>query len=282
MKKDVVVLIGAGLIGVACARRVSAGKHLVVADLNEATAKSVAKDLYNAGFETSSLQADLSSRESILSVIKEAQKYGNITNVINAAGVSPSQAPIKKKLEVDLYGTSMLLEEFGKVISEGGSCIVISSRSGHRLGALTQEENELLALTPTDELLKLDMLKEENVKNTLTTYQLAKRCNVLRVASEAVKWGKKGARVNSISPGIIITPLANDELNGPRGDNYRKMLESAPAKRAGTPDEVGDLCEYLMSSRAKFITGADFLIDGGATASYWYGDLSYMRNTMGN
>lgn len=280
MKKDVVVLMGAGLIGVACARRVSAGKHLVIADLNEDTAKAVAKDLYNAGFETSSIKADLSSRESILNVIEEAQKYGKITNVINAAGVSPSQAPINKILEVDLYGTAVLLEEFGKVIEPNGSCIVISSQSGHRLKALTPEENELLALTPTEELLSLDMLKK--ISNTLEAYQYAKRCNVLRVASEAVKWGKKGSRVNSISPGIIITPLANDELNGPRGDNYKKMLESAPAKRAGTPDEVGDLCEYLMSRRAEFITGADFLIDGGATASYWYGDLSYMRNNMGN
>lgn len=282
MNKNVVVLIGAGSIGIACARRVSAGKHLIVGDLNLKTAEKVAKDLYDAGFETSSIEVDLSSRESILNVIKESEKYGNVTNIINAAGVSPSQAPIKKILEVDLYGTSVLLEEFGKVISEDGSCIIISSQSGHRLGALSQEENELLALTPTEKLLSLDMLKEENVKSTLHAYQLAKRCNVLRVASEAVKWGKKGARVNSISPGIIITPLANDELNGPRGDNYKKMLDLAPAHRAGTPDEVGDLCEFLMSSRGKFITGADFLIDGGATASYWYGDLQYMRNTMGN
>lgn len=282
MKKDVVVLIGAGLIGVACARRVSAGKHLIVGDLNKETADRVAKDLYNSGFDTSSIEVDLSSRESILKVIEEAKKYGNITNVINAAGVSPSQAPIKKILEVDLYGTSVLLEEFGKVISEDGSCVVISSQSGHRLGALSQEENELLALTPTEELLDLKMLQEENVKSTLTAYQLAKRCNVLRVASEAVKWGKKGARVNSISPGIIITPLANDELNGPRGENYKKMLDLSPAHRAGTPDEVGDLCEFLMSSRGRFVTGTDILIDGGTTASYWYGDLSYMRNTMGN
>lgn len=175
-----------------------------------------------------------------------------------------------------------MLEEFGKVISEDGSCVVISSQSGHRLKALSQEENELLALTPTDELLNLEMLKENKIKDTLHAYQLAKRCNVLRVASEAIKWGKRNARVNSISPGIIITPLANDELNGPRGENYKKMLALAPAKRAGTPDEVGDLCEFLMSSRGKFITGADFLIDGGASASYWYGDLQYMKNTMGS
>ena len=282
MKKDVVVLIGAGSIGVACARRIAIGKHLIIGDINSKTAKKVEEDLYDASFETSSVQVDLASRESILNVVKEALKYGNIKNVINAAGVSPSQAPIKKILEVDLYGTAVLLEEFGKVISEDGSCIVISSQSGHRLKALSQEENELLALTPTDELLNLEMLKENKIKDTLHAYQLAKRCNVLRVASEAIKWGKRNARVNSISPGIIITPLANDELNGLRGENYKKMLALAPAKRAGTPDEVGDLCEFLMSSRGKFITGADFLIDGGASASYWYGDLQYMKNTMGS
>lgn len=282
MEKDVVVLIGAGSIGVACARRIATGKHLIIGDINLKAAKKVEEDLYNAGFETSSIQVDLASRESILNVVKEALKYGNIKNVINAAGVSPSQAPIKKILEVDLYGTAVLLEEFGKVISEDGSCIVISSQSGHRLKALSQEENELLALTPTDELLNLEMLKENKIKDTLHAYQLAKRCNVLRVASEAIKWGKRNARVNSISPGIIITPLANDELNGLRGENYKKMLALAPAKRAGTPDEVGDLCEFLMSSRGKFITGADFLIDGGASASYWYGDLQYMKNTMGS
>lgn len=279
MIKDVVVLIGAGSIGIACARRVSTGKHLVIGDINLETAKKVAEDLYNAGFETSSVEVDLASRESILNVVEEAKKYGRITNVINGAGVSPSQAPIEKILEVDLYGTSVLMEEFGKVIEPDGSCIIISSQSGHRLGALSQSDNELLALTPTEELLNLDMLKK--IENTLEAYQYSKRCNVLRVASEAVKWGKKGARINSISPGIIITPLANDELNGPRGDNYRKMLDLSPAKRAGTPDEVGDLCEFLMSNKGRFITGTDILIDGGTTASYWYGDLQYMKNTMG-
>ena len=277
--KDVVVLMGAGFIGVAIARRVSYGRHLVVADLKLEYAEEIAKDLNNAGFETSAVAADLSSRESILALIEHSQKFGRITHLINAAGVSPSQAPIEAVLKVDLYGTAVLMEEFGKVIAEGGSAIMISSQSGHRLGALTQEENELLALTPTEELLKLDILK--NISNTLEAYQYSKRCNVLRVASESVKWGKKNARINSISPGIIITPLANDELNGPRGANYKKMLDLCPSHRAGTPDEVGDLAAYLMSDKAGFITGSDFLIDGGTTASYWYGDLQYMRNTMG-
>lgn len=279
MKKEVAVLLGVGGIGVACIRRVGYGRHVIIANRSLDKAERVAEELHNSGFETTAMRADLSSKEDILNIIKEAQKYGEITKVVNAAGVSPSQAPVEKILEVDLYGTAVFMEEFGKVIAPGGSCIIISSQSGHRLGALSQEDNELLALTPTEELLNLDMLKK--IDNTLTAYQYAKRCNVLRVASESVKWGKKNARINSISPGIIITPLANDELNGPRGENYRKMLELSPAHRAGITDEVGDLCEYLMSDKAGFITGADFLIDGGTTASYWYGDLQYMRNTMG-
>ncbi|KAG4101261.1 short chain dehydrogenase [Neocallimastix lanati (nom. inval.)] len=280
MGKDVVVLLGAGSIGQAIARRVSYGKHLVIADIKLEVAEKVAKDLYNSGYETSAVAADLGSRDSILNLIKHAQQYGDVSGLICGAGVSPSQAPIDVILKVDLYGTSVLMEEFGKIIKEGGSGIIISSQSGHRLEALSQNDNELLALTPTEELLELDMLKK--IDNTLTAYQYAKRCNVLRVAAESVKWGKRNARINSLSPGIIITPLANDELNGPRGDNYKKMINLCPSHRAGTPDEIGDLAAYLMSDKAGFISGSDFLIDGGTTASYWYGDLQYMRKTMGN
>lgn len=279
-KKDVVVLIGAGGIGQAIIRRVGYGKHVVIADLLEKNSSKLAELLYNSGFETSYTQTDLASKESILNLINHAREYGDIAGLVNAAGVSPSQAPIEDILKVDLYGTSVLMEEFGKVIKEGGSAVMISSQSGHRLRALSQEENEQLALTPCEELLSLEMLNK--IENTLEAYQYAKRCNVLRVQSESVKWGRKNARINSISPGIIITPLANDELNGSRGDNYRKMINLSPVHRAGTTDEVGELAAFLMSEKAGFITGSDFLIDGGTTASYWYGDLQYMRNEMGN
>jgi len=278
-KKDVVVLTGAGSIGLAIARRVGLGKHIVVADLHLENAEEAAKTLYNSGFESSAASVDISSRESILSLIKTAQEFGKITKFINAAGVSPSQAPIEVILKVDLYGTAVLMEEFGKVVEEGGSGVIISSQSGYRLGVLPQEQSDLLATTPTEELLKLKFLQPGEVKDTLHAYQLSKRCNVLRVMSESVNWGRKGARINSISPGIIITPLANDELNGPRGDGYRKMISLCPAGRAGTPDEVAEIAELLMSSeRGAFISGSDFLMDGGVTASYWYGDLSPKNN----
>ena len=276
-EKDVVVLIGSGQIGQAIARRVGSGRHIVLADLKQEHADQAARVLENTGFTTSTLAVDISSRSSILGLIDHAQQFGAIKYLINAAGVSPSQASVETILNVDLYGTAVLLEEFGKVIESDGSGIIISSQSGHRLGALPQEETDQLAMTPTEELLELPFLKAIN--DNLKAYQYSKRCNVLRVMAEANNWGKRGATVNSISPGIVITPLANDELNGPRKEGYRKMLSLCPAGRAGTPDEIGDLAEFLMSHKGRFISGSDILIDGGTTASYWFGDLQYLKQT---
>ncbi len=275
--KNVVVLVGAGGIGIAIARRVAQGKHLVVTSLTQEETDRVVERLKMDGFDVTGVACDLSSRDDILAVIEHAQQFGSITNVICAGGVSPSQAPIAQILRVDLYGTSVLLEEFGKVIAPGGSGVVVSSQSGHRLPALTQEQNWALAMTPTEELLDLDFLCEEAIGTTLRAYQYAKRCNVLRVQAQACEWGKRGARVFSISPGIIMTPLAFDELNGPRGGGYRKMLDLMPAKRAGTVDEMGALVAFLMGPEATFITGTDILCDGGSTAAYWYGDLQYLQ-----
>ena len=273
MNTEVMLLIGAGQIGMAIARRMGYGKKIVVGDRTQKNAESVSRILNEAGFDTSPVEMDLSSRESILNMIAEAQKFGEISMLVNAAGVSPSQAPIETILRVDLYGTALLLEEVGKVIGCGGVGVTISSQSGHRMPALTPEEDELLATTPTDALLALDMLQPDRIRDTLHAYQMAKRCNVKRVMAEAVKWGERGARVNSISPGIIVTPLAIDEFNGPRGEFYKNMFAKCPAGRPGTADEVANVAELLMSDRGAFITGADFLIDGGATASYFYGPL---------
>lgn len=275
--KQVSVLVGAGSIGQAIIRRVSAGKHVVLADYSIDNSERAAKTLEDAGFECSTIQCDLGSKDDILRLVEFATSKGEVTNVVNAAGVSPSQAPVAEILRVDLYGTSVLLEEFGKVIADGGSGVIISSQSGHRLSALTEEQNEALATTTVEELLQLPFLTA--IDDTLKAYQYSKRCNVLRVMYEATRWGKRNATINSISPGIIITPLANDELHGPRKDGYLKMIEGMPARRAGTPDEVGDLAEFLMSSRGRFISGSDFLIDGGCTASYWFGDLQYLKAT---
>jgi NAD(P)-dependent dehydrogenase (short-subunit alcohol dehydrogenase family) len=226
-----------------------------------------------AGFDVVPVETDISSRESILNLIAEGQKYGEITSLINAAGVSPSQAPIETILKVDLYGTAVLLEEAGKVIAPGGVGVTISSQSGHRMPQLGVEIDEQLATTPTEELLSLEVLQPENIKDTLHAYQMAKRCNVKRVMFESIRWGEKDARINSISPGIIVTPLAIDEFNGPRGEFYKNMFAKCPARRPGTADEVANVAELLMMPHGAFITGSDFLIDGGATASYFYGPL---------
>lgn len=271
--KNVMILTGAGQIGMAIARRVGYGMKIVIGDKSKANAEAIARIMNEAGFDAVPLEMDLSSRSSILNLIAEAKRYGEITKLVNAAGVSPSQAPIETILKVDLYGTSVLLEEVGKVIAPNGAGVTISSQSGHRMPALTPDEDRQLATTPTEELLSLELLQEKNIRDTLHAYQLAKRCNVKRVMAEAVKWGERGARINSISPGIIVTPLALDEFNGPRGDFYKNMFAKCPAGRPGTADEVANVAELLMSDRGAFITGSDILIDGGATASYFYGPL---------
>ena len=271
--QDVILLTGAGQIGLAIARRMGHGKKIVVSDKNINNAQTVTKIMAEAGFDAVAVEADISSRKSILNMIAAAQKYGEIAMLINAAGVSPSQASVETILKVDLYGTAVLLEEVGKVIKAGGTGVTISSQSGHRMAALGAETDEQLAVTPAEELLQLEVLKPANIKDTLHAYQMAKRCNVKRVMAEAIKWGVKGARINSISPGIIVTPLALDEFNGPRGEFYKNMFAKCPAGRPGTADEVANVAELLLSQQGAFITGADFLIDGGATAAYFYGPL---------
>ena len=270
---DVVLLTGAGQIGMAIARRIGHGKKIIIGDKNINNAQSISKIMKESGFDSEAYECDISSRDSIKNLIKNAQEHGEIAYFINAAGVSPSQAPIEAILKVDLYGTAVLLEEVGKVIKKGGCGVTISSQSGHRMEQLGAEIDEQLAMTPTEELLDLEILQPENIKDTLHAYQLAKRCNVKRVMYEACRWGEKGARINSISPGIIVTPLALDEFNGPRGDFYKNMFANCPSGRPGTADEVASIAKLLMSDEGAFITGSDILIDGGATASYFYGKL---------
>ena len=271
--KKVMLLVGAGQIGMAIARRVGNGMKIIVGDKKTENAENIAAILNNAGFDAFPVEIDLSDRASIQSMIAKGQEYGEITMLVNAAGVSPSQAPIEAILKVDLYGTAVLLEEVGKVIASGGVGVTISSQSGWRMPALTAQQDEQLATTPTEELLLLDFLQPENIRDTLHAYQMAKRCNEKRVMAQSVEWGKRGARLNAIAPGIIVTPLAIDEFNGIRGDFYKNMFAKCPAGRPGTADEVANVAELLMSDKGAFITGSTFLIDGGATASYYYGLL---------
>lgn len=271
--KKVMLLVGAGQIGMAIARRVGTGMKIIVGDKKAENTENIAAILNNAGFDAFPVETDLSDRASIQSMIAKGQEYGKITMLVNAAGVSPSQAPIEAILKVDLYGTAVLLEEVGKVIASGGVGVTISSQSGWRMPALTAQQDEQLATTPTEELLSLDILQPGNIRDTLHAYQMAKRCNEKRVMAQSVEWSKRGARLNAIAPGIIVTPLAIDEFNGIRGDFYKNMFAKCPAGRPGTADEVANVAELLMSDKGAFITGSTFLIDGGATASYYYGAL---------
>ena len=271
---NVIVLIGAGQIGQAIARRVGVGKHVVLADMRPENANAAAEVMSNAGYDVSVATVDVSSRDAVHALVATSTKLGDVTGLIHAAGVSPSQATPATILKVDLYGTALVLEAFGDVIAQGGSGVVIASQSGHRLPPLTVEQNRALATTPVEELLTLSFLQLDQVKDSLHAYQLSKRGNSLRVMAETVRWGRRGARVNTISPGIIITPLAKDELTGPRGEGYRRMIDLSAAKRAGTPDEVGTVGALLMGPDGGVITGSDFLMDGGVTAAYWYGELA--------
>jgi NAD(P)-dependent dehydrogenase (short-subunit alcohol dehydrogenase family) len=276
---DIVVVIGAGQIGQAIARRVGTGRHVMLADRSADNARAAAGVMANAGYDVSVETVDVSDRGTVRALASEAAGKGAIVRLIHAAGVSPSQASPETILRVDLYGTAMVLDEFGRVVARGGSGVVISSQSGHRLPALTQDENAALAMTPAEDLLALPFLQRDRVRDSLHAYQLSKRGNALRVMAQAVRWGHRGARLNAISPGIVMTPLAKDELSGPRGAGYRAMIERSAAKRAGTPDEVAAMAALLMGPEGGFITGSDILMDGGVTAAYWYGDIADVRDS---
>lgn len=273
----VIVVIGPGQIGQAIARRVGVGKHVLLADMRRDNANAAAEVMANAGYEVSVATVDASSRDAVHALVDKATSIGDVTGLIHAAGLSPSQASPAAILKVDLYGTALVLEEFGRVIAHGGSGVVIASQSGHRLPPLTVEQNKALATTLVENLLTLPFLQPDQVTDSLHAYQLSKRGNSLRVMAEAVRWGKRGARINTISPGIIMTPLAKDELTGPRGEGYRRMIEASVARRAGTPDEVANVAALLMGPDGGFITGSDILMDGGVTATYWYGELAEVR-----
>ncbi|GAA0486782.1 MULTISPECIES: SDR family oxidoreductase [Tatumella] len=271
---EVIVVIGSGSIAQAIARRVSSGKKILLADINRENAQSVSAQLKRAGFDASAIHTDVRSRESIQQLVAASVAAGEIKGVILTAGLSPSQAKAQDLLHVDLYGSAVVFEEFGKVIATGGSCVVLGSQSSHRLDcdALSQQTADQLATLSPEELTELPWIKA--IDDSLYAYQIAKRGNALRVMAEAAKWGKRGARINCISAGIIFTPLAYDELNSAeRGEYYRNMLEKSPAGRGGTPDEIAALAEFMFGPNGSYISGSDILIDGGVTASVRYGDL---------
>jgi NAD(P)-dependent dehydrogenase (short-subunit alcohol dehydrogenase family) len=273
MAKDIVVVIGAGGIGLAIARRQGFGKTLLLADFNEKTLQSAAEELRGASYSVETQIVDVSSRPSVKALADAAAALGNVVQVVNTAGLSPNMAPVDRVLEVDLYGSAVVFEEFEAVIAPGGAGLIISSMAGHMMPALPPEQDHALAYTPADELLDLPFLKGDAIPNTLVAYMMAKRANTLRVQAAAMTWGARGARVNSISPGIIVTPLARHELESEIGDIYRAMVEASAVKRMAPPEEIAVAASFLLGPDAGFITGSDLLIDGGVIAAMRAGKL---------
>jgi NAD(P)-dependent dehydrogenase (short-subunit alcohol dehydrogenase family) len=271
MPNDVVVVIGAGGIGAAIARRQGFGKTVLLADFNDKVLLAAAEDLRMASYKVETQTVDVSSRRSVEALVAKAASLGDVLQVVNTAGLSPNMAPPERVLAVDLYGAAVVFEAFGNVIAAGGAGLIISSMAGHMLPPLTPEQNHALAFTPADELLDLPFLKA--VPDSMVGYMMAKRANHLRVQAEAMRWGERGARVNSISPGIVATPLARHELNSPIGDGYRAMIAASPAKRMASPEEIAVAASYLLGPDAGFVTGSDLLIDGGVIAAMFAGKL---------
>ncbi len=267
MTTKVVVVIGAGGIGRAIGRRQGSGKTVVLADLNTKTLASAASELEADGHTVISRQVDVSSRDSVHDLALAAVDIGDVVEVAHTAGLSPVQASPAAILAVDLAGTALVLEEFGQIIAPGGAAVVISSMAGHMQPPLDPAAERALASTPADELLALPILTPAAVPNSGAAYALAKRANHLRVQAAAVTWGDRGARVNTISPGIILTPLAREEMSGPGAAGYQDMINTSAAGRVGTTDEVATAAAYLLGPDAAFITGADLLIDGGVIAA---------------
>ncbi len=267
MHTEVIVVIGAGGIGMAIARRQGFGKHILLADINETLLATAAKELEVASYKVSTRVVDVSSRESVHALVEAASALGSVTQVIHTAGLSPNMAPPDRVLAVDLYGSAVVFEEFGRVIANGGAGLVVSSMAGYMSAALPPEQDHALAFTPADDLLALPFLSAEAVPDSMVAYILSKRANHLRVQAESIKWGERGARVNSISPGIVATPLQQHEFNSPVGDFYRSMIAASPSKRMASPDEIAVAASYLLGPDAGFITGSDLLIDGGVIAA---------------
>jgi NAD(P)-dependent dehydrogenase (short-subunit alcohol dehydrogenase family) len=273
MHKEVVVIIGAGGIGAAIARRQGAGRTVLLADFNAATLNSAAQSMRDAGYAVVTQQVDVTSRASVQALATAAAALGSVTQVVNTAGVSPNMAPIEGVLKVDLYGAALVFDAFGDVIAPAGAGLIISSMAGHMLPALPAEQDQALIHTPTEELLALPFLQPEVIPNSVVAYMLAKRANHLRVQASAIRWGLRGARVNAISPGIVVTPLAQHELNSPSGDMFRAMVAASPARRMAPPDEIAVAASFLLGPDARFVTGSDLLIDGGVIAAMKTGTL---------
>ena len=265
MAREVLTVIGVGGMGQAIARRLGSGKTVLLADYNEAALASVAESLSSDGHDVECRGVDVASAESVHGLAEYAAALGDVKQVAHTAGLSPGQASAEAILAVDLLGVALVLAAFGEIVAPGGAGVVIASMAGHLMPPLTAERERALAHNPPGELLHLDFISRITEPNF--AYPIAKQANHLRVRAASAHWGRRGARINSISPGVISTPMGQQELASPVGDGMRAMVAASATGRLGTPDDIAAATAFLLGPDASFITGTDLLVDGGVIAA---------------
>ena len=263
--KDVIGLLGAGSMGTAIVRRIAAGRKILLGDISEKNLEQVGHDLMYSGYDVETCVVNALDKTSVESFAEKAASLGNVKYFIDTAGASPSQASPEHILKLDMVGTGYAVDAFGKVMAAGGAGLIISSQTGYMHRLPDEVELEILC-TPTDKLMDIAYIKKTAVQSGIA-YMIAKRVNHLQAQkAAATTWKERRARINTISPGIIVTPLAYDEFKA-AGDNYQVMIDSSAAMRTASSDEIAEAGAFLLGEHAAFITGTDLLIDGGVIAS---------------
>jgi len=271
-EREVVALLGAGSMGMAIAERVAQNRTVLLGDISEKALVTAREKLEFSGYSVEMMRVDASDKESIYAFAARAKELGPVKYYIHTAGASPNQTNPQHMLKLDLIGSAHALDAFGEVMARDGAGILISSQTGYMLPEpLTNEQEWALTMTPADELAALPMLQPEVVTNSGIAYILSKRANQLRVRKAAMDWGRRGARINTISPGVVVTPLAYDEFRA-AGEGYQKMIETSSMHRVGNPAEIANAAQFLLSDQASFITGTDLLVDGGTIAAIKTGE----------
>ncbi len=270
-KKQVVALLGAGSMGTAIVRRIGAGKKILLGDISEQALERVSEDFRRSGYDVDSLVVNALKKESVEAFAHRAAELGPVMYFIDTAGASPNQANPEHIVDLDMVGTGYAVDAFGEVMAEGGAGLIISSQAAYMYPILNDVELQLVR-TPTEELKDVPFIKDVAMQNSGLAYMIAKRMNHLQAQrAAATSWRNRRARINTISPGIIVTPLAYDEFNA-NGEGYQRMIDASAAQRVGTSDEIAEAAAFLLGEHAKFITGTDLLIDGGVIASIRTGE----------
>ncbi len=271
--KEVIALLGAGSMGTAIARRFAAGRKILLGDISEKNLEKVSHDLQYSGYDVETMIVNALEKSSVESFARKAASLGPVKYFIDTAGASPNQTSPEHILKLDMVGSGYALDAFGKVMAAGGAGLLISSQTGYMMRIPDDVEQQILA-TPTEELMNLPYIRETAMQNTGFAYIIAKRVNHLQAQKAAAGlWKERRARINTLSPGVIVTPLAYDEFAA-AGNNYQGMIDASAAMRTGSSDEIAEAGAFLLGEHAGFINGTDLLIDGGTIAAMRTGAFS--------